>query len=74
MKQKNQILMQSNFKKEILTSFIQKKLLDTPRESVWGTTTREQKMGLEFKEDEYNEIDEYCKKKQIKMVCITLGY
>jgi len=37
-----------------------------PRESVWGTTTREQKMGLEFNENEYDEINEYCKKKQIK--------
>ncbi len=31
-------------------------VLDTPRESPWGTTTREQKMGLEFGLDEYKEI------------------
>ena len=32
-------------------------VLDTPRESPWGTTTREQKMGLEFGAEEYKEID-----------------
>ena len=54
------------FQKRDIDLVYSKEILDTPRESVWGTTTREQKMGLEFKEDEYNEIDEYCKKKQIK--------
>ena len=32
---------------------------------VWGETTREQKIGLEFSKDEYIEIDDYCKKKNI---------
>ena len=32
---------------------------------VWGETTREQKMGLEFSKDQYIEIDNYCKKKNI---------
>ena len=41
-------------------------VLDTPRESPWGTTTREQKMGLEFGVDEYKEIDRYCKDKKIE--------
>tara|TARA_B100000768_G_scaffold119927_1_gene110962 strand:+ start:215 stop:1084 length:870 start_codon:yes stop_codon:yes gene_type:complete len=54
------------FQKRDIDLVYSKEILDTPRESVWGTTTREQKMGLEFNEDEYNEIDEYCKKKQIK--------
>lgn len=35
--------------------------LNKPRESPWGTTTRQQKMGLEFTEQDYNEIDKYCK-------------
>lgn len=40
--------------------------LDKPRESQWGTTTRDQKMGLEFGESEYDEIDAYCKIKGIR--------
>jgi N-acetylneuraminate synthase len=39
--------------------------LDTYRESPWGTTNREQKEGLEFGKDEYDEIDKYCKDKKI---------
>jgi len=35
------------------------------RESPWGTTQREQKMGLEFDENDYKVIDEYCKEKNI---------
>ncbi len=57
--------MRSNFKKEILILFNSREILDVPRESPWGSTTREQKMGLEFGEKEYDEINEYCKKKQI---------
>jgi N-acetylneuraminate synthase len=37
--------------------------LNKPRESPWGTTTREQKEGLEFGYKEYVEIDNYCKGK-----------
>ena len=36
-------------------------VLATPRQSPWGTTTREQKEGLEFGKKEYDEIDAYCK-------------
>ena len=43
-----------------------KELLDSPRESPWGTTQREQKEGLEFSRDEYFEIDKYCKDKKIQ--------
>ena len=39
--------------------------LNTYRESPWGTTNREQKEGLEFGKDEYDEIDKYCKDKNI---------
>ena len=38
-----------------------KEMLDSPRESPWGTTQREQKLGLEFSADEYQEIEDYCK-------------
>ena len=35
------------------------------RASPFGTTEREQKEGLEFNEKEYDEIDNYCKNKNI---------
>jgi N-acetylneuraminate synthase len=35
--------------------------LDKPRDSPWGTTTREQKHGLEFQRTDYDEIDRYSK-------------
>jgi N-acetylneuraminate synthase len=35
--------------------------LESPRESPWGSTTREQKEGLEFSQSDYEEIDRYCK-------------
>ena len=40
-------------------------MLDSPRESPWGTTQRS-KEGLEFDESQYKEIDSYCKTKNIK--------
>ena len=42
------------------------KTLDTPRESPWGTTTRQQKLGLEFEKTEYDEINKYCKELNIE--------
>ena len=35
--------------------------LNKPRESPWGTTTREQKYGIEYTKEGYDEIDAYCK-------------
>jgi N-acetylneuraminate synthase len=43
-----------------------KEFLDSPRESPWGKTQRDQKMGLEFGEEDYKEIDLYCKKVNIE--------
>ena len=43
-----------------------KEMLDSPRESPWGKTQRDQKQGLEFNEKEYDEINEYCKTKKIE--------
>jgi sialic acid synthase SpsE len=40
--------------------------LDSPRESPWGTTQREQKAGIEFGLEEYQEIARYCQKKGIE--------
>lgn len=53
------------FQKRTINIVYDKKTLDTPRESPWGTTTREQKLGLEFEKKEYDEIDSYCKKLNI---------
>ena len=39
--------------------------LETPRESPWGKTQREQKQGLEFNESDYREIDSYAKELDI---------
>ena len=39
--------------------------LNSYRESPWGQTQRDQKMGLEFSHKEYRIIDEYCKEKDI---------
>ena len=41
-------------------------MLDSPRESPWGTTQRAQKEGLEFGLNEYKEIAAYCKGKGIE--------
>jgi len=53
------------FQKRTLDKVYTQELLDSPRESPWGSTQREQKEGLEFGFDEYSEIDEYCKGKGI---------
>ena len=53
------------FQKRTIEKVYSKEALDTPRESPWGKTTREQKRGLEFNKKEYDEIDSYCKQKQI---------
>ena len=53
------------FQKRDVEKVYPKSVLNSPRESPWGTTTREQKLGLEFSESEYKIIDRYCKKKRI---------
>ena len=54
------------FQKRDIDLVYSKKILDTPRESPWGNTTREQKKGLEFSFDQYKIIDDYCKLKKIE--------
>lgn len=49
------------FQKRTLDVVYTKEELDKPRESPWGTTNREQKEGLEFSKEDYEEIDRYCK-------------
>ena len=53
------------FQKRTIDTVYDEKTLDTLRESPWGTTTREQKFGLEFDKSEYDEIDKYCKELKI---------
>ncbi len=53
------------FQKRDLDQVYTQEFLDSPRESPWGVTQREQKEGLEFGIDEYKEIDQYCKEKGI---------
>ena len=54
------------FQKRTVEKVYSKQVLDSPRESPWGTTTREQKLGLEFNKKEYDVIDAYCKEKEIE--------
>jgi len=53
------------FQKRTVEKVYSKKVLDSERESPWGTTTREQKNGLEFSLKQYQTIDNYCKRKNI---------
>ena len=54
------------FQKRDIDSVYSKEFLDSPRQSPWGNTQRDQKIGIEFNKDEYQEIDNYCKKKNIE--------
>ena len=49
------------FQKRTIDIVYPKEVLDSPRESPWGTTQREQKEGLEFGQEEFDEIDAHCK-------------
>jgi N-acetylneuraminate synthase len=53
------------FQKRNVEKVYSQELLNQPRESPWGKTQRDQKLGLEFSEKQYKVIDEYCKKKKI---------
>jgi len=54
------------FQKRDIDQVYTQEFLDSPRESPWGTTQRDQKLGLEFGADEYQEIENYCKDKGIE--------
>ena len=49
------------FQKRDINLVYDKETLDAPRKSPWGTTTRQQKEGLEFGYKEYDDIDNFCK-------------
>ncbi len=54
------------FQKRTIDLVYSNELLSSPRQSPWGTTQRDQKEGLEFGFDEYQEISQYCKEKGIE--------
>ncbi len=54
------------FQKRDINIVYTKEQLDSPRESPWGTTTRQQKEGIEFGQKEYEEINKYCSNKKIE--------
>jgi N-acetylneuraminate synthase len=54
------------FQKRTVEKVYSKEVLDFPRDSPWGTTTREQKNGIEFSKNEYDIIDKYCKNNHIE--------
>jgi N-acetylneuraminate synthase len=53
------------FQKRTLDIVYSQSVLDSPRESPWGTTTRAQKEGLEFDESDYTKINQHCKDNSI---------
>jgi len=53
------------FQKRDLDQVYTQDFLNSQRESPWGTTQREQKVGLEFDEQQYREIDQYCNEKGV---------
>ena len=59
-KQKVQVLMLLNFKKETSMKFLPRSIFPKKRQSM-GKDPTGSKKGLEFQEKEYLEIDRYCK-------------
>ena len=53
------------FQKRTIDIVYSQDTLNQPRKSPWGNTQREQKEGLEFSINEYDEIDAYCNSKNI---------
>ncbi len=53
------------FQKRTIEIVYSPAVLDSPRESPWGTTTRQQKEALEFGLKEYSEINRYCKERSM---------
>ena len=54
------------FQKRTIEKVFSKDFLNSFRESPWGNTQRDQKKGLEFNKNEYQEIDKYCKEKNVE--------
>jgi len=54
------------FQKRTIDLVYTPEFLDSPRESPWGITQREQKEGLEFGKADLDEIDRYCKENSVQ--------
>ena len=54
------------FQKRTLEKVYTQEELNNQRESPWGTTNRQQKEGLEFGQQEFEQIDSYCKELDIE--------
>ena len=53
------------FQKRNIDKVYSQDFLNSHRESPWGKTQRDQKNGLEFNKEQYQEIDQFCKVKKI---------
>ena len=53
------------FQKRTIDIVYSQEYLDSPRSSPWGSTQRDQKVGLEFDLQDYDVIDQYCASKSI---------
>ena len=54
------------FQKRSINKVYSEEQLKKHRISPWGTTERKQKEGLEFGQEEYSKINDYCKKLNIE--------
>ena len=54
------------FQKRTIKNVYSKEDLDSYRDSPWGKTQREQKLGLEFEKEQYDIIHKYCLVKKIE--------
>jgi len=54
------------FQKRDIDQVYTQEMLNSPRESPWGVTQRDQKAGLEFNAEQYSEINKYCRGKGIE--------
>ena len=50
----------AKFQKRTVEKAYSKEILDMSRDCPWGTTTRDEKLHLEFGKSEYDEIDKFC--------------
>lgn len=57
------------FQKRTIEEVYSKEELDSTRESPWGNTFRDQKLGLEFEKEEFDEINVLCKSLNINWGC-----
>ena len=56
------------FQKRDIESVYTKEELDTPRASPFGTTTREQKEGIEFSIEQYKELEQFSKEQGLDFI------